>query len=99
MTTLNLPPMRGDADPVIIPGLRAALGLDRDVDPDFKASIDGGFTESFEDFCRRITGGADPQPATDTEAFAAIARLNRRIDSLEQQLATARAEKTALEGP
>ncbi|MFG3127446.1 DUF4094 domain-containing protein [Streptomyces tendae] len=97
MTTLNLPPMPGDADPVIIPGLRAALGLD--VDPDFKASIDGGFTESFEDFCRRITDGTDPQPATDTEALAAIARLNRRIANLEQQLATARAEKTALEGP
>lgn len=96
MTTLNLPPMPGDADPVIIPGLRKALDLD--VDPDFQASIDGGFTESFEDFCRRLTDGADPQPATDTAALAAIARLNRRIDSLEGQLADAKAEKTALEG-
>ncbi|MFJ7895970.1 DUF4094 domain-containing protein [Streptomyces anthocyanicus] len=96
MTTLNLPPMPGDADPVIIPGLRKALGID--VDPDFKASVDGGFTESFEDFCRRLTDGADPQPATDTAALAAIARLNRRITSLEQQLAAAKAEKTALEG-
>ncbi|WP_282084083.1 hypothetical protein [Streptomyces tendae] len=95
MTTLNLPPMPGDADPVIIPGLRKALDLD--VDPDFQASIDGGFTETFEDFCRRITDGADPQPATDNEALATIARLNRRITSLEQQLAAARAEKTALE--
>lgn len=95
MTTLHLPPMPGDADPVIIPGLRKALHLN--VDPDFKASIDGGFTESFEDFCRRITEGADPQPATDTETLATIARLNRRITSLEQQLAAAKAEKTALE--
>lgn len=96
MTTLHLPPMPGDADPVIIPGLRKALHLD--VDPDFKASIDGGFTETFEDFCRRITDGADPQPATDTQTLAEIARLNRRITSLEQQLAAAKAEKTALEG-
>ncbi|WP_121701677.1 hypothetical protein [Streptomyces sp. E5N298] len=96
MTTLNLPPMRGDADPVIIPGLTKALDLD--VDPDFQASIDGGFTESFEDFCRRLTDGADPQPATDTAALAAIARLNRRITSLEHQLADAKAAKTALEG-
>ncbi|MGV9588192.1 hypothetical protein [Streptomyces tendae] len=97
MTTLHLPPMPGDADPVIIPGLRKALDLD--IDPDFKASVDGGFTESFEDFCRRITDGTDPQPATDTETLATIARLNRRITSLEQQLAAAKAEKTALEGP
>ncbi|CAM5390062.1 hypothetical protein STENM36S_06309 [Streptomyces tendae] len=96
MTTLHLPPMPGDADPVIIPGLRKALDLD--IDPDFKASIDGGFTESFEDFCRRLTEGADPQPATDTQTLAAIARLTRRITSLEHQLADAKAEKTALEG-
>ncbi|MFE0794688.1 hypothetical protein [Streptomyces mutabilis] len=89
MTTLHLPPMPGDADPVIIPGLRKALDLD--VDPDFQASIDGGFTESFEDFCRRIKEGADPEPETDTAALAKIARLNRRIAELEQQVAAARA--------
>ncbi|CAM5386530.1 hypothetical protein STENM36S_03527 [Streptomyces tendae] len=91
MTTLHLPPMPGDADPVIIPGLRKALDLD--IDPDFKASIDGGFTESFEDFCRRLTEGADPQPATDTQTLAAIARLTRRITSLEHQLADAEAKR------
>jgi hypothetical protein len=90
MTTLHLPPMPGDADPVIIPGLRAALGLDRDVDPDFQASINEGLTESFEDFCRRISKGADPEPAADTVTLAKIARLNRRIAELEQQVAAAR---------
>ncbi|MFE1110073.1 hypothetical protein ACFW5U_29845 [Streptomyces rochei] len=96
-TDLNLPPMPGDADPVIIPGLRKALGID--TDPDFQASIDGGFTETFEDFCRRITKGADPKPETDVETLAEIGRLTRRITRLEQQLDAARAEKTALEGP
>ncbi|MFK4801733.1 hypothetical protein ACI3K5_24000 [Streptomyces sp. MPA0124] len=96
MTTLNLPPMPGDADPVIIPGLRKALGLD--VDPDFKASIDGGFTEDYAAFDARLTDMASNEPANDREARAAIARLTRRITSLEQQLAAAKAEKTALEG-
>ncbi|MFF0588510.1 DUF4094 domain-containing protein [Streptomyces sp. NPDC003781] len=95
MTTLNLPPMPGDADPVIIPGLRKALHLD--VDPDFKASVDGGFYEDYAAFDARLTTAVQ-EPATDTEALAAIARLNRRITSLEQQLAAAKAEKNALEG-
>ncbi|MFD5221454.1 hypothetical protein ACFWMH_27815 [Streptomyces tendae] len=95
MTTLNLPPMRGDADPVIIPGLRKALDLD--VDPDFRASIDGGFYEDYAAFDARLTAAVQ-EPATDTAVRAAIARLTRRITSLEQQLADAKAEKTALEG-
>ncbi|WP_322500851.1 hypothetical protein TR631_12655 [Streptomyces rochei] len=88
-TDLNLPPMPGDADPVIIPGLRKALGID--TDPDFQASIDGGFTETFEDFCRRITKGADPKPETDIAALAKITRLKRRIAELEQEIAAAQA--------
>ena len=53
---LDLPPMPDTADPVIVPGLLAALGLTRrTVDPDFQASIDGGFTESYEDYCQRIS--------------------------------------------
>jgi hypothetical protein len=56
VTTLHLPPMPEDAPPVIVPGLLAALDLvRRPVDPDFQASIDGRFTESFEDFCERIS--------------------------------------------
>ncbi|MYS69429.1 hypothetical protein GTY88_03140 [Streptomyces sp. SID5926] len=97
MTTLHLPPMPGDADPVIIPGLRAALGIDRDVDPDFKASIDGGFYEDYAAFDARLTAAAQ-EPANDREARAEIARLNRRIAGLEGQLTALKAEKTALEG-
>ncbi|MFI1928294.1 hypothetical protein [Streptomyces sp. NPDC020377] len=52
---LNLPPMPADAPPVIVPGLLTALGITRRVDPDFQASIDGRFTESFEDYCTRIS--------------------------------------------
>lgn len=53
---LNLPPMPDTADPVIVPGLLTALGVTRrQTDPDFQASIDGGFTESFEDYCTRIS--------------------------------------------
>lgn len=41
---------------VSIPGLLHWLGRDRhDIDPDFRASVDGGFTESFEAFCERIS--------------------------------------------
>jgi hypothetical protein len=52
---LHLPPMPTDAPPVIVPGLLTALGLTRQTDPDFQASVDGGFTESFEDYCTRIS--------------------------------------------
>ncbi|WP_405747693.1 hypothetical protein [Streptomyces canus] len=55
MTTLDLPPMPDTADPVILPGLLTALGIKKRTDPDFQASIDGGFTESFEDYCTRIS--------------------------------------------
>ena len=55
MSILDLPPMPEDAAPVIVPGLLSGLGLTRRVDPDFQASIDGGFTESLEDFCARIS--------------------------------------------
>jgi hypothetical protein len=56
MTILDLPPMPADANPVILPGLLSGLGITpRTPDPDFKASVDGGFTESFEDYCQRIS--------------------------------------------
>jgi hypothetical protein len=56
VTTLDLPPMPADAAPVIVPGLLRALGIaQRTPDPDFQKSIDGGFTESFEDYCTRIS--------------------------------------------
>jgi hypothetical protein len=56
VSILQLPPMPEDAAPVIVPGLLAALGITRrPADPDFQASIDGGFTESFEDYCTRIS--------------------------------------------
>ncbi|MFJ6729452.1 hypothetical protein ACIQPQ_31570 [Streptomyces sp. NPDC091281] len=55
MSILDLPPMPDDADPILAPGLLRALGVTRPADPDFQASIDGGFTESFEDFCNRIS--------------------------------------------
>lgn len=41
---------------VAIPGLLNWLaGESRPVDADFRASVDGGFTESFEDFCKRLS--------------------------------------------
>jgi hypothetical protein len=44
MTTLDLPPMP------------AELGITRrQPDPDFTASVDGGFTETFEAYCDRIS--------------------------------------------
>ncbi|WP_333743556.1 hypothetical protein [Streptomyces ardesiacus] len=99
MTTLHLPPMPGDADPVIIPGLTKALGLPRKVDPDYRKSVDDGLYEDYAAFDARLTAAASKEPANDRETRAAIARLNRRIASLEHQLAAAKAEKTALEGP
>lgn len=50
MTILDLPPMPGDAAPVILPGLIRALGL-----TDYEQSIESGLTESFEDYCERIS--------------------------------------------
>jgi hypothetical protein len=41
---------------ITVPGIAAWLGRDACTpDPDFTASIDGGFTESFEDYCERIS--------------------------------------------
>ena len=40
---------------ITVPGLLNWLGRDRSIDPDFQASVDGGFTESFEDYCTRIS--------------------------------------------
>lgn len=41
---------------ITVPGVAAWLGRGSDTpDPDFTASLDGGFTESFEDFCTRIS--------------------------------------------
>jgi hypothetical protein len=56
VTILDLPPMPADAAPVIVPGLLRALGIaPRTPDPDFTASVDDGFTESFEAYCIRIS--------------------------------------------
>ena len=41
---------------VTIPGLLNWLGRDPHAsEKDFRASVDGGFTESFEDYCTRIS--------------------------------------------
>lgn len=41
---------------VAIPGLLHWLGREPHTsDTDFRASLDGGFTESFEDYCTRIS--------------------------------------------
>lgn len=54
--SLDLPPTPATADPVIVPGLLSGLGiLPRRTDPDFQQSIDEGLTESFEEFCQRIS--------------------------------------------
>lgn len=46
---------------VAIPGLLRWLGRDpHSSETDFRASIDGGFTESFEDYCTRISRRAAP---------------------------------------
>jgi len=55
VSILDLPPMPDTAEPVIVRGLLTALGVTRRTDPDFQASIDGGFTESFEAYCDRIS--------------------------------------------
>lgn len=55
MKILDLPPTPTDADPVILPGLLSGLGITRRTDPDYQASVDAGLTESFEDFCKRIS--------------------------------------------
>lgn len=51
----SLDAILASGSPVKVPGLLDWLGLDRAPDPDFQASIDGGFTESFEDYCTRIS--------------------------------------------
>ena len=41
---------------ITIPGLLHWLGRESVTpDADFRASVDGGFTESFEDYCTRIS--------------------------------------------
>jgi hypothetical protein len=56
VTILDLPPTAEDAAPVILPGLLTALGItQRTADPDFQASIDSKLTESYEDYCDRIS--------------------------------------------
>jgi len=41
---------------ITVPGLLDWLGRETGTpDTDFKASLDGGFTESFEDYCTRIS--------------------------------------------
>ena len=56
MTILDLPPMPGDAPPVILPGLLAGLGITpRKVpawisDPNLIASIEAGLIDIDDDF-------------------------------------------------
>lgn len=45
---------------ITVPGLLNWLGRARATDPDFTASIDGGFTESYEDYCTRISSKEGP---------------------------------------
>lgn len=41
---------------LVVPGLLNWLGVKPHTpEPDYTASIDGGFTESFEDYCTRIS--------------------------------------------
>lgn len=40
---------------VQIPGIAHWLYGEHPADADFRASLDGGFTESFEDYCTRIS--------------------------------------------
>jgi hypothetical protein len=47
-----LPAMPETAAPLIMPGLLSGLGL-----TDYQQSIDSGLTESFEDYCTRISEG------------------------------------------
>lgn len=49
---LDLPAMPDTAAPLIMPGLLHSLGL-----TDYQKSIDSGLTESFEDYCTRISKG------------------------------------------
>ena len=40
---------------IAIPGLLNWLGRERSTDPDFTASVDDGFTESYEAYCTRTS--------------------------------------------
>lgn len=52
----SLDPVLAAGGLVVVPGLSEWLGYTpRTADPDFNASVDDGFTESFEDFCARIS--------------------------------------------
>lgn len=57
----NLPSMPATANPVILPGLLAGVGLtERQVpgwitDPNLAADLVAGFAESYEDYCTRIS--------------------------------------------
>jgi hypothetical protein len=56
MSLLDLPPMPDSADPVIVPGLLAGLGITPSrvprwaTDPDFIASIEAGHIDIDDDF-------------------------------------------------
>lgn len=51
----DLPAMPDTAPPVLAPGLLAALGVTPRPKSDFQQSMDAGFTETFEDYCARIS--------------------------------------------
>ncbi|MFD5910302.1 hypothetical protein ACFWHL_16445 [Streptomyces massasporeus] len=90
MSTLDLPPTPVDADPVILPGLLSGLGLTRRTDPDYQASIDGSFTESYEQYCERISN----QPG---DVRTEIRRLQARELELEARIAAATAANQRLQ--
>jgi hypothetical protein len=51
----DLPPMPDTSPPVLTPGLLRALGITPQPKTDYQQSIDSKLTESFEDYCERIS--------------------------------------------
>lgn len=82
MTTPALDAIVGAPTPVVVPGLLTALGITRHTDPDYQASLDAGLTESFEEFCDRIS----QQPG---DVHTEIHRLRARELELEARIAAA----------
>lgn len=54
---MDLPPMPDTAPPVLAPGLLQSLGITPRTQTDFQQSLYDGFTETYEDFCQRISKG------------------------------------------
>jgi hypothetical protein len=53
----DLPPMPATAPPVVLPGLLTGIGVRPSTyaQSDFQQSLDDGFTETYEEYCARIT--------------------------------------------